>query len=63
MSKPKKSKTEITGEFSWWLSKKRPFIINDEYKLELEFVDLNHMSARIKITKLKKEEQDNGQDS
>ena len=69
MSDSKKSKrtTQISDEFVWWLTKGRPFIINDEYKLELEFIGLTpenfkkgnipkepqFMSARIKITKLK----------
>lgn len=46
----------ITGVFSWWLSKKRPFIIDGKYKLELEFIDMSHMSARIKITNLETQE-------
>lgn len=62
MSKKNGKAAKITGEFSWWLSKKRPFIIDGEYKLELEFIDLNHMSARIKITKLN-EEDDDGENS
>lgn len=37
----------------WWLGKKRPFIINDEYKLELLFIDKINNSAKIKITNLK----------
>ncbi len=37
----------------WWLGKKRPFIINDEYKLELMFIDKNNNSAKIKVTNLK----------
>jgi|GEM_PF-6115466 len=37
----------------WWLGKKRPFIINDEYKLELMFIDKHNNSAKIKVTNLK----------
>ena len=62
MSNKKNKSAEITGEFNWWLSKKRPFIIDDKYKLELEFIDLNHMSARIKITRIDQEDK-NGKDS
>lgn len=76
MSVPKKSKskTKIKDEFVWWLTKGRPFILDDEYKIELEFIGLTpdnfkkgdvprepqYMSARIKITKLKDEEENNG---
>lgn len=52
----KKSVTSITGVFNWWLSKKRPFILDNKYKIELEFLDLAHMSARIKITNLETQE-------
>ena len=37
----------------WWLGKKNPFIINNEYKLELLFIDKVNNSAKIKITNLK----------
>lgn len=37
----------------WWLGKKRPFIINDEYKLELMFIDKQNNSAKIKVTNIK----------
>lgn len=37
----------------WWLGKKKPFIINDEYKLELKFIDKKNNSAKIMITNLK----------
>jgi hypothetical protein len=37
----------------WWLGKKRPFFINDEYKLELLFVDKINNSAKIRVTNLK----------
>ena len=37
----------------WWLSKRKPFIINDEYKLELLFIDQVNNTAKIKITNLK----------
>jgi hypothetical protein len=41
----------------WWLGKKRPFIINNEYKLELLFIDKVNCSAKILITNLKTNEQ------
>lgn len=37
----------------WWLGRARPFIINDEYKLELLFLDKINNSAKIRITNLK----------
>ncbi len=40
----------------WWLGFKRPFIINDEYRLELLFIDRVHQSVKIKITNLKTDE-------
>jgi len=43
-----KLKTNLT----WWLGNKG-FIINDEYKLELLFLDFKNKSAKIRITNLK----------
>jgi hypothetical protein len=37
----------------WWLGRKRPFVINDEYKLELLFIDKENNSVKIKVTNLK----------
>lgn len=37
----------------WWLGKKRPFLINDEYKVELLYIDKVNNSAKIRITNLK----------
>lgn len=37
----------------WWLSRRKPFIINDEYKLELLYIDKENYTAKIKITNLK----------
>lgn len=44
---------KLKDSLYWWLGKKRPFFINDEYKLELLFVDTNNMSAKIRVTNLK----------
>ena len=46
-------KDKLTSSLYWWLSKNRPFIINDEYKLELLFVDTINYSAKIRVTNLK----------
>jgi hypothetical protein len=44
---------KIKDSLYWWLGKKRPFIINDEYKLELLFVDKINNSAKIRVTNIK----------
>lgn len=46
-------KNKISTSIWWWLGKKKPFIINDEYQLELLFIDKVNNSAKIKITNLK----------
>ncbi len=37
----------------WWLSGSRPFVVNNEYKIELLFIDKINNSAKIQITNLK----------
>jgi hypothetical protein len=37
----------------WWLSGNRPFYVNDDYKIELLFIDVKNRSAKIQITNLK----------
>lgn len=44
---------KIKDSVWWWLGKKRPFIINNEYRLELLFIDKINNSAKIKITNIK----------
>ena len=44
---------KLKDSLYWWLGKKRPFFINDEYKLELLFVDKENLSAKIRVTNLK----------
>jgi hypothetical protein len=44
---------KLKDSLYWWLGKKRPFIINDEYKLELLFVDKVNNSAKIRVTNIK----------
>lgn len=52
-----KSLSEYAGKLKtslyWWLGRARPFIINDEYKLELLFLDKVNNSAKIRITNIK----------
>jgi hypothetical protein len=43
---------KVTSSLTWWLSK-RPFILNDEYQLELLYIDRINNSAKIRITNLK----------
>ena len=47
---------KITDTFWWWLGKKKPFIVNDEYKIELLHIDRQHYSAKIRVTNLKNKE-------
>ena len=44
---------KIKDSLYWWLGYKRPFIINNEYKLELLYIDRENNSAKIRITNLK----------
>lgn len=44
---------KIKDSIWYWLGKKKPFYINDEYKLELLYIDKINNSAKIKITNLK----------
>jgi len=37
----------------WWLGLKRPFIINNEYRLDLLYIDRENNSVKIRITNLK----------
>jgi hypothetical protein len=43
---------KLKDSLTWWLGKKRPFIINDQYSIELLFVDKINNSAKIKVTNL-----------
>ena len=47
---------KLKDSLYWWLGKKRPFIINGEYKLELLFIDKVNCSAKILVTNLKTNE-------
>jgi hypothetical protein len=44
---------KLKTQLYWWLSRNRPFIVNDEYKIELLFIDRINNSAKIQITNLK----------
>lgn len=44
---------KLKDSLTWWLGRKRSFIVNDEYQIELLFIDKINNSAKIKVTKLK----------
>jgi len=44
---------KLKTQLYWWLGRRRPFVINDEYKIELLFLDKVNNSAKIQITNLK----------
>ena len=44
---------KLKDSLFWWLSSKRSFVINDEYKIELLHIDREHNSAKIRVTNLK----------
>jgi hypothetical protein len=44
---------KLKDSLYWWLGRSKPFFINDEYKLELLFIDKINNSAKIRVTNLK----------
>ena len=51
---------KLKDSIIWWLGKRKPFVINDEYKIELLYLDREHYSAKLKITNLKTGEEIDG---
>lgn len=48
---------KLKTQLFWWLARNgRPFIINDEYSIELLFVDKEALTAKILVTNLKSQE-------
>lgn len=47
---------KLKDSLTWWLGKKKPFIVNDEYEIKLLFIDKINNSAKIQITNLKTNE-------
>lgn len=47
---------KLTDSLIWWLGKKKPFIVNDEYEIKLLYIDKINNSAKIQITNLKTNE-------
>ena len=54
-------KGKLKDSLWYWLGKRKPFILDDEYKLELLFIDKENNSAKIKITKLNGGESSTGE--
>jgi len=46
----------LKDSLTWWLGKKKPFIINNEYEIRLLFIDKINHSAKIQVTNLKTQE-------
>jgi hypothetical protein len=46
-------KRTIEKSMYWWLSPRRPFLISDEYSIELLRIDYSAGTAKIQITNLK----------
>lgn len=44
---------KIKDSLYWWLGRQQPFIINEEYKLELLWLDKENNTAKIRVTNLK----------
>lgn len=47
---------KLKDSLYYWLGYRRPFIINDDYKLELLYIDVENQSVKIRITNLKTEQ-------
>lgn len=45
---------KLKTQLYYWLTKGgRPFFINNEYKVEILYIDKEHLSAKILVTNLK----------
>lgn len=60
---------KLRDQIFWSLGMRRPFIVNDEYKIELLHIDFDLYRAKIKVTNLKTQlveentvDMDNGDD-
>lgn len=47
---------KLKNSLMWWLGFKRPFVVNDEYSIELLHIDHDHQSVKIRVTNLKTNE-------
>ena len=46
-------KNRLKDKIYWWLSTKRPFIINDEYEIRLLIIDKDRGTVKIEVVNLK----------
>jgi hypothetical protein len=53
---PEQYKGKLKDSIYWYLSKRKPFIINGEYMVELLHLDRDHNSAKIRVTNLETQE-------
>ncbi len=44
---------KLKTQLYWWLGRRRPFVINDEYQIDLLYIDKVNNSVKIQITNLK----------
>lgn len=54
--KDKSYDSNLKDSLTWWLGKRKPFIVNGEYEIKLLFIDKINHSAKIQITNLKTSE-------
>jgi hypothetical protein len=47
---------KLRDQIFWSLGMRKPFIINDEYKIELLHIDFDLYRAKIKVTNLKNQQ-------
>jgi hypothetical protein len=47
---------KLKSSLYWWLSKTRPFIVNDEYQIDLLFIDKDNNTAKIRVTNIRTNE-------
>ncbi len=48
-----RNKIPVVSRMYWWLGRRRPFYIGDEYEISLLEIDRKSGSAKIQITNLK----------
>lgn len=44
---------KLKSSLYWWLSRSRPFIVNNEYQIELLFIDKENNTAKIRVTNIR----------
>lgn len=44
---------KLKNSLYWWLSRGRPFVVNDEYQIDLLFIDKDNNTAKIRVTNIK----------